>query len=548
MPDCGVSMRTRTAVLAIIAATFLAAAPVVARAEADGTLPGAAPPVAESAAHDGALSRDELLVARVCEAVVRLFEGKGAEVWPGYSLAERQFLVYMPDRWALLFNAVPPVDGFGPPPDAWAGLGDDVLYHDGAYDGLIGQLAFSVPVGEMEVVALGFPEGMSEAVDRPEPEAFAYIVHEAFHQYQYAAFGETPWEREERYPIGDLDNAARAWLEMSILEDALKAASAGDWEECARRTAEFVAVRITRWSEAAPFVERYEQGKELLEGTAKYVELRCVELAAGLEYESSLDGEHSPLAASLPRETVVALLLREMRSRRGDSCLEPQDIPRNRIYAVAAAEAYLLDYFGIDWKPAAEDMSPDFRYVELLRSRVGPDDAELPGLVRSAESRYGYETALVAAAEAARVHEEGYSAELEAFESQEGLRMEVTTPSSGLSRSRSSRATKWLMDDGRFSLCGLFQVYTLKAADWNLEIHDSGILEVNDWEARQKEIVWFDKGVASVYIDGEASVLTPAKRTFDSLRLEGLGFKLSSDHPGSIDVTDRVIRVILDPS
>ncbi len=495
---------------------------------------------------DGALTDDELIVLRVSEGILTLFEDGGADVWPGYSLARQPFLIYMPEKWALVFNVGGAADGFGPPPEAWRWVGHGALYHEGSFDGLVGQLAFGVPVGDVESVALGFPEGMSESIEHPEREAFAYIVHEAFHQYQASAFGETPWEREERYPIADRDNAARAWLEMRVLEDAVAALSAGDDEACATRTAEFVAVRTRRWAAASPFVESYERGKELLEGTAKYVELKCIELIGDLRYTSALDGRAAPLADALPRTSMAALLLDELRERRGEAALEPQDIPRNRIYAVASAEGVLLDHFGVDWKGVAEESSADFTYVSLLQERLGLDDARLASLADEAESRYGYGEILAAANEAARAYEESYSTQLAEFESQEGVRIDLAAPSSGVSRSRSSRRTKWLMEEGRITLCPLFGVYTLKADDWSLELHDAGLMEINDWDARNKEVVFYGEKVESVSIDGRTeSELEHGSRDFESIEISGKGFTIASGRQGRLDVTDDAVKIAL---
>ncbi len=500
----------------------------------------------EDVGEEGPTGEDYLLL-RICEGVVRLFEGRTDAVWPGYSLAEQPFLVYAPERWALLLNVADRVEGFGAGPEDWPDLGPGAQYHEGRYGALAGQLEFSLALGETTTVAIGFPDGFSERVEHPEVAAFSYIVHEAFHQYQRGAFGEIPWAREERYPISDLENGALAWLEMRVQQDALEAVLAGDRERCRLSAEAFVAVRRYRWDNGAPFIREYEQGKELQEGTAKYVELRCVELMRGVDYVSSLDGATSPLAGSFTDAAIPDLLHQELRERMGDTCLAPEDIPRNRIYAVAAVEGFLLDYFGIDWKALAQEAGPGFTYVELLGTRLGVDESAIAELVDRAKREYDYESILAATAEAAEEYRSAYARELEAFETQDGVRVELAVSSSNLSRSRVSRAKKWLMDDGRFLLCSDFRVYTLRGGDWTLELHEAGLLEINDWDAETKTVVLYDAGVDSVSFDGEpAAALAQGTRDFESFELAGDGFVLSGTHPGRFVAAGDTVRFVLD--
>ncbi|UCF06542.1 MAG: hypothetical protein JSV33_05815 [bacterium] len=493
------------------------------------------------------LSRDEYTILRICEGVVRLFERKAEAIWPGYSLAEQSFLVYVPERWALLFNSDTAVNGFETCPRDWPDLDANVLYHEGTYGELVGQLVFDLSLGEITTVALGIPEDFSKRIENPEVEAFAYIVHEAFHQYQRGAFGEVPWAREEKYPVSDLNNAALAWLEMRILQDALEAAVSNDPKQCRRSVEEFVAVRYNRWDRCDPFVGEYEQGKELNEGTAKYVELRCVEFMPGVDYVSSLDGATSPLAGLFTHAAMPELLLRELRERMGEGCLRPEDIPRNRIYAVAGTQGFLLDYFGIDWKGLAQDAGPEFTFFGLLRTHLGVGESGLAELVERAKNKYGYGKILSSTTEAAEGYEQAYARELEIFEAQGGLRFEIVVSSSNLSRSRVSRAKKWLMGDGRSCLCSHFKVYTLRGGDWKLELHDAGLLELNDWDAQRKEVIFYDPGVGSVSLNGEpASPLAPGTRIFESLELTGDHFTFSSKQPGKLVVTGDTVRLLFD--
>jgi hypothetical protein len=493
------------------------------------------------------LTPDEHDLLRVCEGVVQLFDREADAIWPGYSLAEQPFLVYVPDRWALLFNPAGPVDGFGSPPDEWPTLSAEYVYHEGRFEDLVGQLVFNLAVGDTLVNAVGFPAEFPEKIADPDVEAFSFIVHEAFHQYQHASFGEIPWAREEKYPISDLENAALAWLEMRVLEDALEAAVADESERCLESAREFVAVRLHRWERGTPFIREFEQGKELLEGTAKYVELRSVERVSGLDYISSIDGAMSPLAGLFPGLPMSELLLRELRERRGENCLQPADIPRNRIYAVGGAEGYLLDHFGVEWKGLAQEAGPEFLYVGLLQTRLGVDERALGELVERAENTYDYDAVLAATRRAAEEYELGFARELAAFESQGGVRLELVMPSWNLSRSRMSRAKKWLVDGGRSDLRSNFDVYTLRGDGWTFELHHAALLELNDWVARRKEVVVYDAAIDSAVIDGErVSPLVPGATEFRSLEMTGERFVLEAAKPGELVVMEGTVRVFLD--
>lgn len=245
-------------------------------------------------------SKIETAVLKACEGLIHLFRRNPDSIWPGYNLADRPFLVYVPEKWALLFNFPDRADGFEAYPSDWPDLGVRVLYHPGRYRDLAGQLQFDFPLGEKKVVAVGFPESLWENRDRPDADVFAFIVHEAFHQFQNETFGEIPWEREERYPILDAGNTALAVLEMRILEAGLEALAAGRREAVEEGVRKFAAVRQARWAQAGTFVSRYEQGQEIREGTASYVEKKASELGSALDYVSALPGGSPPCAILWP--------------------------------------------------------------------------------------------------------------------------------------------------------------------------------------------------------------------------------------------------------
>jgi hypothetical protein len=513
-------------VTALLAAVLLAATGVVA-----------------VAAEPSEYERD---VLAICEGVIRLFEEAPDALWPGYNLAERPFVVYVPEKWALLFNAGRDVEGFGPCPTGWPDLSADVLYHEGSYGDLVGQLAFDYDLDGIRTVAIGFPESLPSSLDNAEFKMLGYIVHEAFHQYQNESFGEIPWAREQNYPIEDSDNAALAYLEMLALIDALKEARDGDVDGCRESTARFLAVRDHRWERADPFVAKYEQGKEVHEGTARYVELAGFDLMRELAYTSAVVGEPSPLARHFGAAAMPDYLIAGFADRMGDGCLRIEDLFRNRIYPVGCAQGVMLDYLGVDWKEEARNHTPEFSFARLLREALGVDASRFPDLVSDAKARYDYGAILTATSAEIERYLEGYREEVKAFEGQPGVRIEVALSSSGVYRSRVSTAKKWVVDRGTKTLCGHYQVYTLESDDLFLEVHEAGLFEENDWEAYEKKVAFYAPGVDAITLDGEPLPAGAATRTFGSIEMSGEGFGLRYSGPGTISVTgDRVVVDII---
>ncbi len=493
---------------------------------------------------DDALTDMEFDILRVCEGVIQLFEHHSGDIWPGYDLARQPFLVYIPERWALILNCGNEAEGFGPPPPSWPDVGTDVCYKEGQVGNLVGQLAFGYDAGGVRTVAVGFPESMSESFEDLELKMFAYVVHEAFHEYQDEVFGDIEWAREQEYPIEDVENAALAYLEMALLVDAVEAAWADDARVANEATAQFVAVRAHRWARADSFIAIYEGGKETREGTARYVELRCLDFARVLDYESSVPGA-SPLRDDLAHAVLPGFLLDDFRDSMVDGAIPMEDLPRNRIYPVASAQGFLLDYFDVDWQPEAEQSTRDFTYARLLGERLELTEEDHAALIEAAKARHGYPELLAAAGRSIESHLTAYREALAVFEQQQGSRIEIAFDTNGLYRSRATSATRLVVDRGAHELCDRYDVYTLEREGTFFELHDVGLLEVNDYDGYRKTVVFYTTSVETVTVDGDA-IAAPASATpvpnerdaevrhFTALRIVGDGFELTHEGPGTI--------------
>jgi len=470
------------------------------------------------------LSDYERTALEVCRSVVTMFRANPSAVWPGYNLAEQTYLVYIPKKWVLLFNPPGQIDGFAGCPKGWPELGTKVLYHEGSYGDLIGQLAFDFEIGGTKTVAIGLPED-SKGLPTPMDVYLAgFIVHEAFHQFQAGHFGEIPWQREERYPILDRQNTALACLEMRLLMDAVARSETGARREVEDVLRMFVSVRTERWKAGEAFVAGFEQGLEIREGTARYVEMKALSLiknAAVLPGFSSL---------SLPGR-----LKEDFLARFAGETVSPEDVPRNRIYPVGAALGYLGDFLGLEWKPRAQAAGPEFAFHLLLSQRLGAAETPAEELVARAKENYGYESILKATGKLTDEYREGFSRELESFNRQPLERLELEFSHRGISRSRNSLDKTWLVDDGSKSLCRRYRVYTLKNADLLLQVQEAGVYEENDWEARHKKVVFYVPSIESIALDGAA--VKPGEelsRSFPTLEIKGPSMRLTVTRPGTI--------------
>jgi hypothetical protein len=488
------------------------------------------------------LAAQDKLALAICEGVVELFKQHAGELWPGYDLAKTPFIYYMPGKWALLLNQAGPVAGFERYPDKWPRIGTEALLHIGQFEDLDGQIAFDVPVGGLQVAAVPFEE------DRSTVERVAFVLHENFHQFQYDNFGEIPWQREELYPIDDRENAALAFVEMGLLVGAVEAAKANDAATCTTLFKQFVAVRSERWNRSDPFVERFEQGQELEEGTAKYVETKGIDLFAWLEYKSAVTAEGSSIVREIPAVNEYDYLLDEFRRRMSGGSVSPEDMPRNRIYPVACAQALVLDFFGIEWKTKAQQAGAQFTFSGLFEEYLELERIELPSLLQEAKDACGYAKVLAATDALLRDYQAGYAAELKAFEGQAGYRIEIDMSARDLRRSRSSAARKWLVDRGATELRNHFDVYSLESATdetFLLQVKDTGVLEQNAWAGKTKKVVFFVKSAPSVTVDGLEVTAKNAAMEFQTLEIDGDNVKLDCVRPGTITKTDKKFVITL---
>jgi hypothetical protein len=479
-------------------------------------------------------------------AVVDVFRHSQGAFWPGYDLSIQPFLVNRPAQWAVLVNPRGTAAGFAPYPALWPPLGAPALLRTGPIEGLVGQLVFDYPVGDPTVVAVPILTETARQLGSAWRYLFAFIAHEAFHQFQHSTFREIDTPAEEAYPILDARNNALAVLEMHVLRDAGLAAEAGDTAVARHLAALFAAVRHERWQHASESVREYERAKEITEGTAKYVETRAVAaLAALCRSRNAADAGECPWFDTL---TAGRYLAADFTARFTEGALRPGDVPRNRIYPVAATVGVLLHFFGVAWKAAAASAADSFTTAGLLESSLHLSPARLGVLEREAERRYGFAAILAASERLVAEYTGEYQRALAAFEAQPGFRVEVQLPASGTSRSRSSTGARWAVNEGRTVLGERFVVYTLRRPGGELFLKVEGRSLLDETvEGDRQRVTFYVPDLARMEAGGTPlSPGTEGERHFTALRIETPSFSLQTAMGGTLTVRGRNVSIRLE--
>jgi hypothetical protein len=502
-------------------------------------------PISVPARHrPDSLTAEEVLALRTAAAVVRLGSLPASSgIWPGYDAASRPLLLYVPDRWAVLLNAPAIPEGFTAYPADWPRLGASAALHRGPLGDLAGQLAFDYDVAGVRVAAIPFLPTMLNA----PVQAFAFVVHEAFHQYQRERFGEVESGSEERYPMLDSVNTALTVVEMRLLEDAVDAAARGDRAAVLRLARAFAAIRAERWRRGGTLVA-FEREKELTEGTAKYVEVRSVGAMSELCARDRARGGADAFCSAFEGVTSTSYLLEDFAGRLPGGVLAPEDMPRNRIYPEGAALGMLLDFLGVEWKPAAERESAAFEYAKLLEGPLGGPPDRFTALADSAREHYGFARIEAAAATLVAQYRRDFEAALATFEAQPGVAVSVVVPVSGLSRSRSSSARRFTMEDGRRVL-GRYIVYALRQVRGpalSLRVREGAVLESDDPATGARTVRFFAPAPDSLELNGRPlAERCDGEYAFQRARLSGGSFELTCAQPGVLAIRGREIRVEL---
>jgi hypothetical protein len=277
------------------------------------------------------------------------------EVWPGFSMPGRDWLVY-DDTGAYLVTP-------SKPPAPFVAKGR-MFVHAGPMPGRAGTLNLAYRLGDLTVVAV-------RAAATPERTA-GLLYHEAFHVWQRERFS---YLSAPAGPAGDYAAELTTGLaaSMEVERRALRAAiRAGGIDTV--RLQEAVAVRAQRAASSSDALRAAERNVERREGLARYVE------------------EHS-LARALrrsdraPIDAIAAQLAIPLRSFGGSP---DERLVRARAYSTGGAMGVLLDRLGVEWKVRAHREALDL----LLAEHVALPPTAMSTLVADAYARYEHQELL----------------------------------------------------------------------------------------------------------------------------------------------------------
>jgi hypothetical protein len=229
------------------------------------------------------------------------------------------------------------------------------------------------------------------------------VIHEGFHAWAATSMKLAPSNEMDLADFPDLDPEVNAHLELEgiALENAVRAETADEAEEAAMA---FLAERLRRRARMPANVVAWEDGNELNEGLATYVEWHGYDLW-------SKQGVGAPLLAALPalgrkedfkqRGEQVLLKLRNL--ARGTFNVNGSEFGpaavRFRGYDFGAALGRVLDRLSTDWK---QQVAHGSKMTDLLRLALGdPAEKELAERADTYEKAANYE--LLVTAKSSRV-------------------------------------------------------------------------------------------------------------------------------------------------
>jgi hypothetical protein len=492
------------------------------------------------------LTPPDSLALETLGAISWFFQQSGDEVWPGYDLTRQPYLVYSPNRWAVLLNG--DVLGFSAYPSDWPPLGAPARILYGRVPRLAGQLAFDVRLDETKTVAIPLS---AVAGDRQAAigNGFAFIVHEAFHQFQHEGFISLPDDQpEEEYPILDSENTALASLEMRVLMDAIRATGSGDTVAVRGFAEEFIAVRQARWRRDAVF-RIYELPQECVEGTAKYVEVRAIG-GMGERCRGAAD-------ASIPGWDVFApirvtdYLLADFEDRWVNGVLPPQSMARNRVYPTGAALALLLDFYDIDWKSQASDAANSPGLCEFLGQFLNVPNERRSELLARAQTRYDFSAMLAECKRVSAEYPSVYQAAVDSLAQLPGLYFSIDTPISGLARSRSCRGRRLTLEHPARVFSEHCQIYSLRrnvGGNIVVEINDAAVVEETSGDGARRTVQFHVPGIPEVEVDQQPVNLSgDGEYPFKRLFISGEGLKIHGECEGALAVKGTRVSIALSP-
>jgi hypothetical protein len=212
---------------------------------------------------------------------------------------------------------------------------------------------------------------------------------------------------------------------------------------------------------------------------------------------------------------------------------------------MAAAAGFLLDVHDPDWKTAVERDGTGRGLFQHLADAIGPTAASRSLYVDRARERYGWQSLLSASAGLVSEYLDGYNEALRRFNAEAGTRVVLRVPAANITRSRSSREDRWVVDAGRRTL-GRFVVFTLSTRGgprFDLNVRDAYVLDETDDDGH-RSVTFHVIGPVSITADAQpVSTESEATREFESLSFEASSAGLHSALRGTLTTRPGELRI-----
>lgn len=369
---------------------------------------------ATAVAEENDLQVDPLLI-RQAHTVWEIIASPDNTIWPGWNATDTPIMIYIPGVQEILINHPKVPDDFKKY-DGPVKFGDHEIFYrnDKTLIELDGQNTsidvFGVKTLVVADTLSNRKNNLRGILDNPTPterklsqmrysslranpySQMAMIAHEAFHVFQGRELNhEFANESQIKlYPCLSIKNNVGNSLEATALEECLLEKDDAIARDAAIR---WLAIRKDRRADMDPRMIEYEDRNEFIEGTAKYVEVKLMEVLQGSKPEPTLwfaQGFEGFDDLSWHRENTINAMGRVMRGevnvnndRYGTSPV------RFRLYYSGTAIALLLDRFSPNWKNDIAD--PSETLTSLAEKVFGATDEELEAALNKAKSGSKYE-------------------------------------------------------------------------------------------------------------------------------------------------------------
>ena len=223
------------------------------------------------------------------------------------------------------------------------------------------------------------------------------ILHEAFHVHQdrLAPNQGANEQMAAHYPLLDPSNNALVAIETRALRDAVLAT---DPNQRRHRLEQFLALRALRRSALDTASLTYENLNEFKEGTARYVELRFLELGQRVQpipemyLHTGFTGYRGVLRQRLVRRMDDMVNVASFGDNRFGNKYGGGPM-RFRLYDTGGAQALLLDDVAPSWKQKI--FAPGVYLTDLLNAAIPLSPEQRANLVSQAKAEYGFDSILV---------------------------------------------------------------------------------------------------------------------------------------------------------